>query len=232
MRLALASLVVLLALAAPAAAAPQMSPATRTAIGNVVDRFVKDVVRRENLAEGWTLAGPDLRGGTTRKAWVAGTGVTVAYYPAAGNDFRDAWTGHLVSPTRAELAMVLHPKPGSGEDITAPTIDVRKIRGRWVVDIFYTAAVIRSSGKHRGSCGTTNCAVSGPNDFGPAAGGSAYGNSSSRISSHWLWIGLAGIGAIVLATPLGIFMRIKRRDRRAWSAAYSEADSEPHRPSS
>ena len=68
MRIAVASLAALLVLAAPAQAAPRMTPVTRAAIGSVVDRFVKDAVRRENLAAAWTIAGPDLRGGTTRRA--------------------------------------------------------------------------------------------------------------------------------------------------------------------
>lgn len=213
--------------AASAGAAPRMTPADRTQISNVIDRFVKDVVLRHDLADGWTIAGPDLRGGTTRKAWVAGTGVTVAAYPAAGNDFRKAWTGHLVTPTRAELSVVMHPKAGTGEDETAASVGVQKIHGRWIVDIFYTAAVFRSGSGHNGSCGLPSCAVSGPNDFGPGGGGSAIGNSSSRIAGHWLWIALAGVGAIILATPLGLFVRVKRRDRRAW-AAYTES----HRASS
>jgi len=217
---ALAALALAVALSATtgASAAPRMSPSDRAAISTLIDRFVKDVVLRRNLAEGWDLAGPDLRGGTTRKAWLAGTGVTVEAFPVRGNDFRDAWTGNLVSPTRGELSVILHPKPGSGYDETAATVDVRKIGGRWLVDLFYSTAVFRTSKSHHGSCGLQNCAVSGPNDFGPAGGGSALGNSSARIGSQWLWIVLAAVGGLVVAVPLGIFVRVKRRDRRAWAA--------------
>lgn len=213
--------------AAPAAAAPRMTPADRTQISNLIDRFIKDVVLRRDLADGWKIAGPDLRGGTTRKAWIAGTGVTVAAYPARGNDFRNAWTGHLVTPTRGELQVFMHPRAGSHDDETAASVGVQKIDGRWIVDIFYSAAVFRSGSGHNGSCGLSSCAVSGPNDFGPGGGGSAVGNSQSRIAGHWLWIALAGVGAILLATPLGLFVRVKRRDRRAW-AAYTDS----HRASS
>jgi hypothetical protein len=214
-------------LASPAAAAPRMTPVDRQAIGTLVDRFVKDVVLRENLADGWTIAGPDLRGGTTRAAWVAGTGVTVASFPARGTEFRNSWTGHLVSPTHAVLSVILLPKPGSGDEEAASNVDVRKVNGRWIVDIFYTAAVIRTGSGRRGSCGSTNCAVSGPNDYGPAGGGSPIGNSDARIGARWLWIVLALVGALVVGTPAGIWLRLKRRDRRAW-ADYAEA----HRSSS
>lgn len=226
---AIAVLTVALALTATtgAGAAPRMSASDRAAISNLIDRFVKDVVLRRNLADGWTLAGPDLRGGTTRKAWVAGTGVTVEQFPARGTDFRDAWTGHLVSPTEAQLTVILNPKPGTGYDQTAASVDVRKLGGRWVVDIFYSAAVFRSGKDKHGSCGTADCAISGPNDYGPAGGGRAIGSSQARIGARWLWIVLGAVGALVVAVPLGIFARVKRRDRRAW-----EAYAELRRPSS
>jgi hypothetical protein len=208
--------------AAPAAAFPRMTSADRRAISTLIDRFVKDVVLRQNLADGWTLAGPDLRGGTTRKTWVAGTGVTVAAFPARGTDFRNAWTGHLVSPTDAELSVILLPKPGSGDEQVASGVDVRKIRGRWIVNLFYTAAVFRTGNGRHGSCGLSNCAVSGPNDFG-ANGGGAAGGSQARIGSDLLWIVLALVGGIVLVTPAGIWISLKRRDRRAW-AKYSQVE--------
>jgi hypothetical protein len=211
------------ALFVPAAnAAPRMTPADRAAISTLIDHFVKDAVLRENLPAAWQLAGPDMRGGTTRTAWDAGTGVTVASYPAKGTSFRDAWTGHLVSPTVADLALILHPKPGSGYDETADTVEVRKIDGRWLVDIFYGTATFRSGSSHRGSCGTANCAISGPGDFGPGGSGSAVGNNNARIRSFWLWVVLGAIGAAIVLTPVGIWARLKRRERRAW-AAYSDA---------
>jgi hypothetical protein len=199
-----------------------MTQADRSAISSLIDRFVKDVVLRHDLAQGWTLAGPDLRGGTTRKAWVDGTGVTVEAYPARGSDFRNAWTGHLVSPTEAQLTVILNPKRGSGYPQTAASVDVRKLRGRWVVNIFYSAAVFRSGANKRGSCGTSNCAISGPSDYGPAGGSGPAGNSQSRIGARWLWIAFAALGALIVTIPLGIFARIKRRERRAWRA-YAEA---------
>jgi len=203
-------------------AAPRMTPADRAQIGTLVDHFVKDAVLRQNLAAAWQLAGPDMRAGTTRKAWDAGTGVTVASYPATGASFSNAWTGHLVSPTTADLALILHPKPGSGYDETADTVVVKKIGGKWLIDIFYGTATFRTGTNKRGSCGTANCAISGPGDFAPGASGGAVGNSHARIRSFWLWIVLGAAGAAIVLTPVGIWARLKRRERRAW-AAYSDA---------
>lgn len=201
-----------------------MTPQDRTAIGNLVDRFMKDVVQRRDLADGWTLAGPDLRGGTTRAAWIKGTGVTVEPFPAAGNDFHDAWTGHLVSPGHAELSIVMHPKAGTDYDETAATVDVRRINGRWLVDLFYSTAVIRSGSNKHGSCGTADCAISGPADYGPGGGGPGNASSQARIRGFWLFAAIAAAGALVLAVPAGVWLRVRRRTKRAY-LAYEESHS-------
>ena len=216
--LAVTTIVAVVTGAAPAAAATRMTPADRTAIGTVLDRFVKDVVLRENLRAGWDLAGPDLRGGTTRAAWIGGRGVTVAAFPARGTSFRNAWVGHLVAPGHFEGSMILQPKAGSGFDQTAVTVDLRRISGRWVVDIFYSAAVFRAGSKNRGSCGRSNCAISGPADYGPQGSASAAGNARAHVGAHTFLIGTAIVAGFVLLTPFLIWARIRRRDSRARAA--------------
>ena len=217
---ALVALVFALAALAGAtrAAATPMTPADRNAISTLVDRFVKDVVLRQNLKDGWTLAGPDLRGGTTRAAWIAGDGVTVAAFPASGSSFRNAWTGHLAGPGHFEGAVILQPKPGSRYDQTAVTVDARRVSGRWVINAFYSAAVFRSGSQNHGSCGRSDCAISGPADYGPQGAASAVGNTSTRVSGHTFLAVLAAIGIFVLALPFVIWMRIHRRDSRARAA--------------
>jgi hypothetical protein len=209
--------------AAGAASAPRLSATDRRAIGTTVDRFVKDVVLRENLPAGWELAGPDLRGGTTRAAWISGKGVTVAAFPARGKSFRNAWVGHLVAPGHLEGSLIMQPKPGSrGFDQTAVTLDLRKINGRWIVDIFYPVAVFRTGSANRGSCGKANCAISGPNDFGPQGASSAAGNISGRVGAHSFLLGAVAVIGALLLLPVAIWVRVRRRDSRA-RAAY-EAD--------
>jgi hypothetical protein len=188
-----------------------MSAADRRAINTLIAAFVRDVVLRENLAAGWALAGPDLRGGTTRAAWNKGTGVTVERFPVADRDLGHLWTGHLVAPGHAEGSVVMHPKPGSGYEETAATVDVRKLHGRWVVDLFYSTAVFHKVG------------VSGPNDFtARASGGTTY--SDSRIRGLWLFVGIAFAIGVVLAVPSGLWFAHHRRNRRAY-ADYHEAHS-------
>ena len=220
---AVALVLLIAAAAATAASPPRLSAADRRAIGTTVDRFVKDVVLRENLPAGWELAGPDLRGGTTRAAWISGKGVTVGAFPARGKSFRNAWVGHLVAPGHLEGSLIMQPKPGSrGFDQTAVTLDLRKVNGRWIVDIFYPVAVFRTGSANRGSCGKANCAISGPNDFGPQGSSSAAGNIGGRVGAHSFLLGAVAVIGALLLLPVAIWVRVRRRDSRA-RAAY-EAD--------
>ena len=118
----------LLSVAPAAAVDSPIPPADHAAIGVLIDHFVKDVVKRQDLAAGWLLADNNLRAGTTRAAWIRGTGVSVPSFPARGADFHNAWTGTLVSPDRAILALMLFPAKGhNGAEQTAMTVDVRRV---------------------------------------------------------------------------------------------------------
>ena len=201
-----ALLMVVAALAGTASAAPRMSAADRAAIGITIDRFVKDVVQRHDLADGWTLAGPGLRAGTTRASWIKGTGVTAPAFPAKGSDFRNAWTGHLISPTEAELAVVMFPRSGSkGQVQTAFAVDMRKSRGRWLVNSCYSAATFGKNG------------ITGPNDFKMFRFDNGYVVANPAARRNGLFLGLGAVGAAVLLILLAIWVRLKRRDRRALS---------------
>ncbi|HEY6076226.1 MAG TPA: hypothetical protein VIV36_05265, partial [Gaiella sp.] len=45
----------------------------------VAVRFIQTAVARENLEEAWTLVGPNLRGGLTKKEWLTGNNPVVPY---------------------------------------------------------------------------------------------------------------------------------------------------------
>lgn len=229
-RIVLVSALLLLLVAAPAPAlAARMSPATNRAISKLVDSFVKDVILRpgdpknltkqqaQNLAAGWNLVGPDMRFGTTRAAWVRDTGVTAENFPATGRDFSHAWTGKLVSPNEADIQIGLRSGGKNAEVIFAPTV-VRKVHGRWVVDIYYEAGIVRTGAGHRNSCASASCAITGTNDFGPgpsAAGAAALPPSDA---AHWVWVTFGGVGALIFGTLAGIVFYVRRRNRRAVQA--------------
>lgn len=196
--------------ASGAAATPRLTAQDRREIGVLVDRFVKDAVRRESLPAAWKLLGPGLSSSTTRAAWDAGSGVTVDYYPVRGDDFTTAWTAVPVENDDAILSMMFHPDARHPHvPQTAFNAEVKKLHGRWVVNGFYPAAQFYGGGH-----------VVGPADFG-AIGGSATNHAKARISPRWFAAAVAVLGAIVVAVPLGIWLRARRRDRRAYAAYLS-----------
>lgn len=209
MRLALLGLLIAV-LAAPSvgtAAGPSLTAKDRQEIGSVVDRFVKRAVERHDLAGAWALAGPGLRGGTTEKAWLAGTGVAVETYPARGDDFTHAWTTNVVEPGRVSISLMLHPAPGHPKIAqTAFQAQLVKRHGRWLVDSFYPAAQFFGNGH-----------VVGPNDFGPGANTVAT-TTKARIRALWLVVAAAAIGSVIVLLPVGFWVRAKRRERRAFAA--------------
>ena len=64
----LAAAFVALAFAAPAAAAPKLTPAERAAITRSIDVFVNHAVKRSNPAAAFDVVAPEMRPGMTRKS--------------------------------------------------------------------------------------------------------------------------------------------------------------------
>jgi hypothetical protein len=56
-----------LVLAAPAAAAPRLTPADRAAITRSIDTFVNHAVKRANTGAAFDVVAPEMRPGISRK---------------------------------------------------------------------------------------------------------------------------------------------------------------------
>ena len=191
---------------------------THRAISKLIDNFIRDVVAGRDLKAGWALAGPDLRGGTTRAAWDRGTGVTVQRFShVLGTYFGNAWDGKLVSPSRAELTVNVRIGGNDPQVIAEPTV-VLKEHGRWVVDTMYTAGIFRGGSGHRGSCAHSRCAVTGVNDFAVASSGGHELGTLSPERGRWMWVGLGGVGVVLFGTLASLLLYTRFRDRRAMRA--------------
>ena len=59
-----------------------------------------------------------------------------------------------------------------------------------------------------------SCAVTGINDFGAGSSATQLGLASAD-QSHWMWVGLGGVGGLLVGTLVGLVLYIRLRDRRA-----------------
>lgn len=191
-----------LALAAPAHAG--LRPADRAAINRTIDAFVRDAVRREDLPAAYDLVTPTFRGGVSRRAWARGD-TPVYPYPARGTSWH-GWTLDYALPNDVAFELFLQPRPGANVDPTSFSGEVKKMRGRWLVDSFYPAATFSSK---------TNRVV-GPRDFGPGRVDS--GGGKPTLGAIWFVVP-AAIGALILLVPVGFlvlsFVRGRRRAPKA-----------------
>jgi hypothetical protein len=98
--------------------------------------FLVSAVGRKHPAASWSVAGPDLRSGMTKKEWSTGS-IPVQPYPVA-NKGLGQWDNVEYSYRNAVgLEVLLQPKPGSGQGPVAADVDVIKNRqGRWQVNYF------------------------------------------------------------------------------------------------
>ena len=102
----------------------------------VAVRFIQTAVARKNLDEAWTLVGPNLRGGLTKKRWTSGENPVVPY-PVDKLDVAPYKVD--ASYTRSALLEVaLLPRKGAGVRAQVFFLELKKLgsgpASRWVVD--------------------------------------------------------------------------------------------------
>jgi hypothetical protein len=199
--------------AAPAAAAPHLSKSRSREISTLVARFVNDLVLRRDLADGWTISGPDERGALTRKEWVSGRELPVQRLHIV-NDPRTAW--YATWKTRTEIGLVVSLKTGHGKhaEMYEQQMALQKWHGRWVVDGFYTDGIFRYGRGHSGSCVSSKCKVTGMADYAPSSGGGVAA-AKPRIGGHWGVAVLFGILGLPLMALVGMGLVAHTRNRRA-----------------
>ena len=54
---------------------------------------------RKNLPDGWRLAGPEMRSGTTEKAWNTGRDLPVEQLRLVGHNWSNAWYATYALPS-------------------------------------------------------------------------------------------------------------------------------------
>ena len=102
--------------------------------------FVHTAVARKNLARAWELAAPELKRGTTRKEWLAGTMRVVPYPVAQANVFVTVVSSYTDT---ARLDITFLPKPGTKAEPQTFALDLRKVDGRWLASAWTPSATVR-----------------------------------------------------------------------------------------
>lgn len=211
--------------AAPAAlAAPHLNKTQSRRVSNIVERWVNDVVRGRDLADGWTIAGAAERGAITRKQWVSGAQLPVQNKPFMEvlNNPRTAWYATARQGNEIFLTVSLKTGHGQNAQMRENEMTLQKVHGRWLVYAFYTDGIFRLGKGHRGSCAQSNCEVTGINDYN--AGGPVSGNggaTSARIGGNWgllVVLGIPGLPFLALLVFGLIALRRSRQARRARTA--------------
>jgi hypothetical protein len=197
MRRLLVVMIAALAFAAPAGAG--VKPADRAAINRTIDAFVRDGVRGGNLRAAFDLVTPEFRGGATLRQWMRGD-TPIYPYPARGTSWH-GWTLDYALKNDVAFELLLQPRAGAKVDPISFSGEIKKIRGRWLIDSFYAAAMFSSSKEK----------VVGPRDFGPAA--VSTGGGDSRLGAVWFLVP-AAVGALILLVPIGFLVFSVIRNRR------------------
>ena len=205
-RVLLVTCALALVVAAPAQAAYRLAAPDRRAIAKTIDRFVSDAVQRHDLAASYDLVTPACRTGISRRAWAHGT-TRVMSFPARGSHF--AWTVDFAVRGDAVVDLMLRPRQGAKSGPMIFSVELKKLRGRWLVDSMLPAASFADSGR------TGSMKAFG--DYGPLAAK----NPDRRKVDRLLLILPGSLLILVVALPAGIVLRGWRRNRRA-EQAYAE----------
>jgi hypothetical protein len=180
-----------LALAAPAAASPRLSPADRAAITRSIDVFVNHAVKRVDTVAAYDVVAPEMRPGISRKQWAHGD---IPAYPFPARGTTHPW--NILYVTRDEVGLELQLNPREGVTKQGPIIFhiyLRPVRGgRWLVDSFMPVATLAPLSAKKSK-------VLSVRDFSPGAQGDAKDGSPSQLSKNWLLVPVGVIGLALLA---------------------------------
>lgn len=197
-----------------------LRPADRRAIDASLDRFVPAAVKRRDPGLAYELVTPALRAGTSRADWATGT-IPVQPFPARGRRFHD-WTLSYSYRNHVGLELLLESTTKKDVGAIAFAVDIKRQRGRWLIDSFIPAAVFAGAGAPP--------RISAVPDFGPTGG--TRSPSEARLDPIWFLVP-AGVFALGFATLIAVaaarWIR-GRRAVRAYEAGRQDAKQLPPLP--
>jgi hypothetical protein len=158
-------------------------------------QFVRTAVARRRLDEAWTLLGPEMQAGQTRKSWNSGTN-NVVPFPVVGIA---AWNVLYSYDDDVAFDLALVAKPG--HDLVGKTFTIELKRypergNRWLVAAWVPRGVT--------TAGQSKSAAAERPPPAPRA----------PLSAKWLIVPVAVL-ALILLTPLAVIVRSLVQSRRA-----------------
>jgi hypothetical protein len=205
MRPVVAALIAVVAgLSAPAAGAAVLPKADRAAIDSTLDVFVPAAVGRRHSERAWKLTTAAMHVGGTRAGWARGE-LPVVPYPVAGVTFH-GWSVDSVAAGRADIVLLLHPRRGAHVGPISCDVQMRKVKGRWLVASF----VIAASFAPAGSVSSITAAA----DFAPGPAAPPFAKSG-RVGEVWVLVIPGVLLGLVVLVPILVVLVHRRRDRRA-----------------
>lgn len=188
--------------------AVRLTRADRRQVNETIDMVINAGVKRRNPGAVYQYASPQLRRQATRAEWRRGD-IPIYPYPALGEKFH-GWTVNYSQRNHLNVDLLVMPSRDRARlGPVALTLDLRKIRNRWLVDGIFpiaTFAPIPPQG-NRGPVISTY-------DLVPAAAGSAPSGGRSRLSYAYFVLPAVIIGGGI-AIIIGFFGWRVFRDRQA-----------------
>jgi len=188
--------------------AVRLTRADRKRVNRTIDVLMNDGVKRRNPGAVYHVVTPNLRSQATRAEWRRGD-IPVYPYPALGKRFH-GWTINYSQHNHLNVDLLVMPSRNRGTlGPVALTLDLRKIRNRWLVDGIFPVATFAPL-PPQGNRGP----VISTYDLVPAAAGSAPNGARSRLSYAYFALPAVIIGGGI-AVVVGFFVSRTIRDRRA-----------------
>lgn len=186
----------------------RLTRADRKLVNEAIDVLINGGVKRKNPAAVYNVASPSLRSQATRTEWQQGD-IPVYPYPALGKKFH-GWTINYSQRNHLNVDLLVMPARNRATlGPVALTLDLRKIRNRWLVDGIFPVATFAPI-PPQGSRGP----VISTYDLVPAAAGSAPTGARSRLSYAYFVLPAVIIGGGI-AVIIGFFVWRAWRDRQA-----------------
>ncbi|HEU6443689.1 MAG TPA: hypothetical protein VFL61_01380 [Gaiellaceae bacterium] len=186
----------------------RLTRADRKLVNEAIDVLVNDGVKREDPDAVYDISTSTLRSQATRAEWRRGE-IPVYPYPALGEKFH-GWTINYSQRNHLNVDLLVMPSRNRATlGPVALTVDLRKVRDRWLVDGVFPVATFAPL-PPQGNRGP----VISTYDLVPAAAGSAPTGARSRLSYAYFALPAVIIGGGI-SVIVGFFVLRAVRDRKA-----------------